>query len=62
MNKPNTIDQEIIIQSIHLKYLKFEMVNGEHNLTLIDLSGYEIVKGYGKTLIDAINDLHHNLI
>ena len=31
-------------------------------LTLVDSEGFEIVKGYGKSIADAINDLHHNLI
>lgn len=62
MNKPNTIEHEIIDQSIHLKYLKFGMVNGKHNVSLIDLSGYEIVKGYGNTITEAINDMHRGLI
>mgnify|MGYP001390084262 CR=1 FL=1 len=45
-----------------LKYLKFENQNNEFIVTLTDNNNYEILKGYGKTKIDAVNDLHSNLI
>jgi len=45
-----------------LKYLKFESQNDEFIATLTDDHNYEILKGYGKTKIDAVNDLHSNLI
>ena len=62
MNKLIVIEEEIIENPIHLKYLKFEMDNGKYTVTLNDLSGYDIVKGYGNTITEAINDMHRGLI
>ncbi|EAR01700.1 hypothetical protein FB2170_14268 [Maribacter sp. HTCC2170] len=62
MNKLNTTEREIIGQFIHLKYLKFEINNGSYTVSLNDLSGYDIVRGYGNTIIEAINDMHRGLI
>ncbi len=45
-----------------LTHLKFEIKNGEHVVTLIDESEYEIIKGYGTSIAEAINDLHSNLL
>lgn len=45
-----------------LKHLKFEMKEGEYVATLIDQFEHEIIKGYGKSIVDAINDMHSNLI
>ncbi len=51
------------IIAIHkLKNLKFEIINNEYVISLIDKEGYEIIKGYGVSIIEAINDLHHNLL
>lgn len=46
----------------NLKYVKFYKENSQNIAILIDNKGFEITKGYGNSLIDAINDLHHNLI
>lgn len=51
-----------ILSHADLKHLKFEMKEGEYKVTLIDQFEYEIIKGYGKSIVDAINDLHSNLI
>ena len=51
-----------ILSQADLKHLKFEMRKGEYIVTLIDKSEYEILKGYGQSIVDAINDLHSNLI
>ena len=56
------IENELFIEFRQMKHLKFEKMNGEHIVTLIDNSGFEIVKGYGKAVVEAINDLHSNLI
>ena len=45
-----------------LEHLKFKFYNGMHVVTLIDIKGYEIIKGYGSTQAAALNDLHSNLI
>jgi len=45
-----------------LKHLKFQVKNEEHMVTLIDLKGYKILKGYGITPVAALNDLHSNLL
>lgn len=58
----NQIGQQICDTTDELKHLKFEVRNTEHIVTLIDSKGYEIVKGYGSTEIEAINDLHSTLL
>lgn len=45
-----------------LKYISFEYGNESYIAILKDDSGFPILKGYGKTRLDALNDLHHNLI
>ena len=62
MNMQKNIEQEIVEKSNHLKYLKFEVINDNYVVSLKDTNGYTIIKGYGETIIDAINDLHHSLI
>ncbi|MFT5167374.1 MAG: hypothetical protein ACI8P3_002611 [Saprospiraceae bacterium] len=52
----------VIIDAYQMKHLKFEIINDEHVVTLRDTEGYEVIKGYGVTVIEAINDLHSNLI
>ncbi len=56
------IKNELFIEVRQMKHLKFEKLNGEHIVTLIDNSGFEMVKGYGETVVEALNDLHSNLI
>lgn len=63
MSLLDLIEQEIIEESsTRFKNLKFEYNKGIYILTLHDNSGYSIVKGYGKTIIEAINDMHSCLI
>lgn len=50
------------INTNELKHLKVEFVGVTYIACLVDASGLEIVKGYGDTVIDAMNDLHSNLI
>ena len=44
------------------KYLKFTKTNNEYTVCLIDSKGYEIIRGFGKTEIEAINDLHSCMV
>lgn len=45
-----------------LKYVKVECFDNEYIATLVDTDQYEIIKGYGRSPIAAINDVHENLI
>ena len=61
----NTIQLEnkLVDDSIkELEHLIFEVEKGEHIVTLVDTEGYKITRGYGNSIIEAINDMHHNLI
>ncbi|SNY99458.1 hypothetical protein [Flagellimonas pacifica] len=62
MDVQKNLEQEIIEKQHLLKYLMFEEINDVHVVSLNDVSGYIILKGYGNTVIEAINDLHSNLI
>lgn len=50
------------VDTDQLKHLKFEESNGKYTVSLVDSTGYEIVKGYGNSVIEAINDLHSCLV
>ena len=54
------LTSEIILE--RFKHLKFDRINNEHVVTLVDSSNHEILKGYGDSIMDAINDLHSNLL
>lgn len=45
-----------------LKHLQVEHVNGEYIISLVDSKGYEIIKGYGIKIIEAINDMHRGIV
>ncbi len=62
MTTQNSIEREIDENLNHIKYLKFEVINDIHIVSLNDTNGYTIVKGYGKSIIEAINDMHRGLI
>lgn len=62
MNKNETARDNIERNMDKLEHLKISVSNGEYEVSLIDTSNYEIVRGYGKTIIEAINDLHSNLV
>jgi len=62
MDIQKLIKNEVKIGIHHLKHLKFEKLDGEHMVTLVDVTGYEILKGYGNNFVEAINDLHSNLL
>ncbi|WP_299684752.1 hypothetical protein [uncultured Dokdonia sp.] len=44
-----------------LKHLKFEQYEDQHVVSLVDLTGFEIIRGYGATMVEAMNDLHSTL-
>jgi len=51
-----------LVSTIEFKHLTFEHRCDEHFVTLVDKKGYKIIRGYGGSIIDAINDLHSALI
>lgn len=45
-----------------LKYIKIYKLSKSYSASLIDNEEHEIIKGYGSTVVDALNDMHDNLI
>lgn len=45
-----------------LKFLKIHRSGESYNVSLVDNEEFEITKGYGTTIIEALNDMHENLI
>jgi len=45
-----------------LEHVWFELTYHEYVVSLIDASGYEIVRGFGNSKIEVINDLHCSLL
>ncbi len=62
MNGSLLMTKTKLISTIEFQHLKFEQKNDEHIVSLVDAEGYQITRGYGTTIAEAINDLHHNLI
>ncbi len=59
----NTLKEVAIYADIdQFKHLQVQHDNGEYIISLVDSKGYEIVKGYGKSTTEAINDMHSCLI
>lgn len=58
-----TVEKSICrINVSDLEHLKVEIVNSAYTVAITDFDGHELLKGYGNSLEEAINDLHHNLI
>ena len=55
-------EHELFECSDQLKYIKFNKQRNEYTAILTDPEGYEILAGYGKTVIETINDMHRNLV
>lgn len=53
---------ECQIDTNQLSNLKIEHLNKEYIVTLVDNTNTEILKGYGISVVSAINDLHKNLL
>lgn len=66
MNKamnPNFTDIETEKEIItKLKHIKFEKKGMQYVATLIDEDEYEILKGYGASKMEALDDLHQSLL
>ncbi len=53
---------ECQIDITQLSNLKIEHLDREYIITLVDGSNTEILKGYGISVVSALNDLHNNLL
>lgn len=62
MNEHIDIMANCFVNLYELEHLKIEVLNSEYTVTLTDFQGDGILKGYGGSMAEAINDLHHNLI
>ena len=58
LEKEITTTEDVLQQ---LSYLHYEQKDYQHIVTLVDPQGHKIIKGYGNTMIEAINDLHSTL-
>lgn len=45
-----------------LKHLRFEESDNEIIVSLVDASGHDIIRGSGQDAIEALNNLHSNLL
>lgn len=45
-----------------LKNIKVTLENNQYTAVLVDGEGFDIIRGFGSTPTEAINDLHSNLI
>lgn len=55
-------NETIILDTIQIKHLKFKKMGLIYSVSLIDGTGYEVVRGYDDSEVDAINDMHSNLL
>jgi len=62
MNSVTQHSKTALISTVEFEHLMFENQSDEHIVTLVDAEGYKILRGYGKSIGEAINDLHNNLI
>ena len=53
---------QIKLNSNQLKFLKIYQFSESYSVSLVDNQEFEITKGYGTTLVEALNDMHENLI
>lgn len=45
-----------------LKFIKIDQLEESYCASLVDNKEFEIIKGYGATVAEAINDMHHGMI
>jgi len=62
MNNSRSHNNTMLISTLEFEHLTLESQSNKHIVTLVDVKGYKIIRGYGKCIIEAINDLHHNSI
>ncbi len=53
---------EDVLKTDFLKYISFEYGDEGYIAILKDETGFSILKGYGYSRLEALNDLHHNIV
>ena len=62
MNTLTEVENKIPDIINNLKHITFEKLPNEYVASLVDSKGNKIVRGYGSTTIEAINNLHSNFL
>ena len=62
MNALQLENKSEYINIMEFEHLMLEIEKGQHVVTLVDAEGYKIIRGYGNSAIEAINDMHDNLV
>lgn len=62
MNTLTEVENKIRDIINNLKHITFEKLPNEYVANLVDSNGSQLVRGYGNTTVEAINDLYSNLL
>ncbi len=57
-----TSTKQDLLSLKELEYIQFERLGIQYIAILVDPKGFKIIKGYGLSPEEALNDLHKNLI
>lgn len=60
LDQPDTDTTELLVEG--LQYIRFENDDNQCVAILMDDDKYEILKGYGSSKLEALNDLHQTLL
>ncbi len=61
MNDSRLNNNMLPISTNEIEYFKFPEESDQYILTLVDTEGLNVIIGYGKSIVEAMSDLRHNL-